>query len=127
MPGEGEAQGHAFKSQPTSSEDGGSGGEGHSGGDSTDDDFVYDGVGVRDSLDDLNGTLQKTQEHRQRYQAQLRAFNAKGANRQGSVIKDKSGGVFAAPCGGGGGSGGRYFANNTVGGGNEPAPTSPSS
>ena len=39
-----------------SSEDDRSGGEGHSGGESTDDVFVYDGVGVGDGLDDLDDT-----------------------------------------------------------------------
>ena len=56
-----------MKSRPISSEDDGSGGEGHSGGDSTDDIFVYDGVGVSDGLDDLDGTPQNTEEHRQWY------------------------------------------------------------
>ena len=59
----------------------GFGGEGYSGGDSTDDVFVYDGVGIGGGLDGLDGTPQKTEEHRQRYQAQLRAFNAKRTNR----------------------------------------------
>ena len=44
--------------QATSSEDDGSGGEGHYGGDSTDDVFVYDGVGIGDGLEDLDGTPQ---------------------------------------------------------------------
>ena len=70
-----------MKSRPTSSEDDESGGKGHSGGDSTDDVFVYDGVTVGNGLDDLDGTPQKTEKNRQRYQAQLRAFNAKRANR----------------------------------------------
>ena len=35
-----------MKSRPTSSDDDGSGGEDHPGGDSTDDVFVYDGVGL---------------------------------------------------------------------------------
>ena len=39
-----------------SSEDDESGGEGHSGGYSTDDVFVYDGVSVGDGLDDLDST-----------------------------------------------------------------------
>ena len=56
-----------MKSRPTSSKDDGSGGEGHFGGDSTDDVFLYDGVDVRDGLDDLDGTPQKTVERRQRY------------------------------------------------------------
>ena len=47
-----------MKSRPTSSEDGGSDGEGHSGGASTDDVFVHDGVGIGDGLDDLDGTPQ---------------------------------------------------------------------
>ena len=50
-----------MKSRPTSSEDDGSDGEGHSGGDSTDDGFVYDGVGIGDGLDDLGGTPQNDQ------------------------------------------------------------------
>ena len=70
-----------MKSRPTSSEDDGSGGEGHSGGDSAADGFVYDGVGVGDSLDDLEAKHQKTDELRQRYQGQLRAFNVKRTNR----------------------------------------------
>ena len=44
--------------QATSSEDDGSGGEDHYGGDSTDDVFVYDGVGIGGGLDDLDGTPQ---------------------------------------------------------------------
>ena len=64
--GEGQAPSPAVKSRPTSSEDDGSGGEGHFGGDSTDDVFVNGGVGVGDGLDDLlNGTPQKTDERRQ--------------------------------------------------------------
>ena len=54
-----------MKSRPTNSQDGGSGLEDHSGGDSTDEVFVYDGVGVGDSLDDLDGTPQEAEEHRQ--------------------------------------------------------------
>ena len=54
--GEDQAPSAAVKSRPTSSEDDGSGGEGHSGGDSTDDVFLYDGVDVLDGLDDLDGT-----------------------------------------------------------------------
>ena len=49
-----------MKSSPTSSEDDGIGGEDHFGGDSTDDVFVYEGVGVGDELDDLDGIPQKT-------------------------------------------------------------------
>ena len=134
--GEGQAPSPAVKNRPKSSEDDGSGGEGHSGGDSTDDGFVYDGVGVGGDLDDPDGTPQETEEHRQRYQGQLRA---KRANRQGSVVKTNSGGISNAPSGGGegnsslrssnagGGSGGSDFANSTVGSGNESAPTSQSS
>ena len=55
-----------MKSRPTSFEDDGSSGEGHFGGDSTDDVFVYDGVDVGDGLDDLDGTPQTTEENRQR-------------------------------------------------------------
>ena len=66
--GEGQAPSLAVKSRPASSEDDGFGGEGHFGGDSTDDVFVYDGVGVGDGLGDLDGTPQKTDERRQRYQ-----------------------------------------------------------
>ena len=129
----------AVKSRPTSSKDDESGGEDHSGGDITDDVFVYDDVDVGDGLDGLDGTLQKTEEHRQRYQAPLRAFNAKRANRQGSVVETSPGGVSNAPSGGGegdsslhfsngeGGSGGSDSVNNTVGSGNESASTSPSS
>ena len=58
-----------MKSRSASSEDDGSGGEGHPRGDNTDDVFVYDGVGVGDGLDDLNGTSQEAEEHRQCYQA----------------------------------------------------------
>ena len=79
--GEGQAPSPAIKSWPTSSEDDRFGREGHSGGDSTDDVFLYDGVGVDDGLDDLDGTLQMAEEHWQRYQVQFRAFNAKRANR----------------------------------------------
>ena len=96
-------------------------------------------MGVGDGLDDLDGTPQKTEEHRQRYQAQLRAFNAKRANRQGSVVDTTSGGVSGAPFGGvegdsslrssngRGGRGGSDSANNTVGSANKSARTSPSS
>ena len=56
-----------MKSGPTSSDDDGSGGEGLSGGDSTNDVFLYDAVDVRDGLDGLDGTPQKTDERRQRY------------------------------------------------------------
>ena len=60
--GEGQARSLAVKSRSTSSEDDGSGEDGHSGGDNnTNDVFVYDGVGVGDGLDDLDGTPQKTQ------------------------------------------------------------------
>ena len=58
------------------SENDGSGEEGHFGVDGTGDVFVYDGVGVGDGLDDLDGTTQEAEEHWQRYQAQFRAFNA---------------------------------------------------
>ena len=95
--GEGQAPSPAVNSQSTSSEGDESDGEGHSEVDSTDDVFVYEGVGVGDGLDDLDGTLQKTKEHRQRYQAQLRAFNAKRANRQGSVVETNFCGVSHAP------------------------------
>ena len=138
--GEGQAPSPAAKSRPRSSEDDGSGGEGHSGGDSNDDIFVYDGVGVGDGLDDLEGTPQKTEEHRQLCQGQLRAFNAKCANRQRSVVETNSGcRVSNAPfrggevnsslrsSNGGGGRDGSDSAKNIVGSGNESAPTSPSS
>ena len=46
----------ALKIRPMSSEDDGSGGEGHSGRYSTDGVFVYDGVSVGDGLDDLDST-----------------------------------------------------------------------
>ncbi|CAN0030093.1 unnamed protein product, partial [Ascophyllum nodosum] len=94
----------AVKSRPTSSEDDGSGGEGHSGGDSSDDVFLYGGVDVRDGLDDLDGSPQKTDERRQRYQRKLRAFNAKRTNRQGSVVATNSGRVSSAPSRGGEGN-----------------------
>ena len=127
-----------MKSRPTSYKNDGSGEKGHSGGDNTEDVFDYDGVGAGDGLDDLDGTPQEAEEHRQRYQAQLRAFNAKRANRQGYAVETTSGGVSDAPSGdgegdsslrssnGGGGSGGSDSTNNTVGGGHESAPTSPS-
>ena len=136
---EGQARSPAVKSRPTSSEDDGSGGEGHSEGDSTDDVFVYDGVGVSDGLDDLDVTPQKTDERRQRYQRKLRALNAKRTIRQGLVVDTNDGRVSNAPSRGGegnsslrsrtGGDGrsGSDSANNTVGSGNESAPTSPSS
>ena len=54
-------------SQPTSSEDNGSGGKGHVGSGSTDDGFVYDGVGVGNGLDGLDGTPQEAEERRKRY------------------------------------------------------------
>ena len=137
--GEGQAPSPAVKSTPTSSEDDGSGEEGHSGGDSTNNVSVYVGVGVGDGLDDLDSTPQKTDERRQRYQRILCAFNAKRANRQKSVIETNSGRVPDPPSGSGeddsyfrsrtGGSGrsGSDSANNTMGSGNESAPTSPSS
>ena len=136
---EGQVRSPAVKSRPTSSEDDGSGEEGHSGGDSTDDVYVYDGVGVSDGLDDLDVTPQKTDERRQRYQRKLRALNAKRTIRQGLVVETNSGRVSNAPSRGGegnsslrsrtGGDGrsGSDSANNTVGSGNESAPTSPSS
>ena len=128
-----------MKSRPTSSEDDGSGGEGHFGGDSTDDVFVYDGVGVGDGLDDLDGTPQKTDERRQWHQRKLRASNAKRTNPQGSVVETNSGRVSNAPSRGEegnsplhsrtgeGGRSGSDYTNNTVGSGNEFASTSPSS
>ena len=136
---EGQAPSAAVESRPTSSEDDGSGGGGHSGGDSTDDVFLYDDVDVRDGLDDLDGTPQKTDERRQRYQRKFRAFNAKRSNRQGSVVETNSGRVSNAPSRGGegnsslrsrtggGGKSGTDSANNAVGSGNESAPTSTSS
>ena len=99
---------------------------------------MYDGVGVGDSLDDLDGTPQKMEENRQRCQGQFRAFNAKRTNREGSVVEINSGRVSSAPSRdgvgnsslrsrtGGGGRSGSDFENNTVGSGNESAPTSPS-
>ena len=92
----GQAPSPAIKSRPTSSDDDGSGGEGHSGGDSTDDVFVYDGVGIGDGLDDLDGTPQN-EENRWRCKGQLRAFNTKRTNRQGSVVETNSGRVSNAP------------------------------
>ena len=127
--GEGQAPSPVVKSRPTSSEDDESGGDGHSGGDGTDFVLVYDGVGVGDGLDDLDGTPQKTEEHRQRYKAQLCGFNTKRANRQGWVVETNSSGMADAPSGGeegdlslrssnkGGGSGGNDFAKNIFGGG----------
>ena len=54
--GEGQAPSHFMKSRPRSSEDDGSGGEGHSGGDSNHDIFVYDGMGVGGGLLMMAGT-----------------------------------------------------------------------
>ena len=137
--GESQAPSAAVKSRPTSSEDDGSGGEGHSGGDSSDDVFLYGGVDVRDGLDDLDGSPQKTEERRQRYQRKLRAFNAKRTSRQDSVVETNSGRVSNAPSRGGegisslrsrtgrGGRSGNDSANSTVGSGNESAPTPTSS
>ena len=137
--GEGQAPSAAVKSTPTNSEDDGSGGEGHSGGDSTDDVILYDGVGVDDGLDDLDTTPQKTEERRQQYQRKRRAFNAKRTYRQGSVIETNSGRVSNALSRGGEGNSslrsrtgegsrsGSDSTNNTVESGNESAPTSPSS
>ena len=131
--GEGQAPSAAVKSRPTSSEDDGSGGDGHSGGDDV---FLYDGVDVRDGLDDLDDTPQKTDERRQRYQRKHRAFNAKRTNRQGSVVETNSGRVSNAPSRGGEGNSymrsrtgggdrsGSDSANNAVGSGNESALTS---
>ena len=62
--GEGQASSPAEKRRPRSSEDDGSGGEGPSEDDNNNDVFVYDGVGVGDGLDDLDGAPQKTEEHR---------------------------------------------------------------
>ena len=127
-----------MKSRPTSSEDDWSGGEGHSGGDSTDDVFLYDGVDVRNGLYDLDGTPQKTDCRRQRYQRKLRAFNDERTNRQGSVVETNSGRISNAPSTGGegnsslrsrtgGGRSGSGSATSTVGSGNESAPTPTSS
>ena len=102
--GKGQAPSPAVTSRPTSSKDDGSGGEGHSGGDSTDDVFVYDGVGVGDGLDDLDATPRKTDGRRQRYQCKLRALNAKRTNRQGSVVETNSDRVSNAPSRGGEGN-----------------------
>ena len=99
--GEGQAPSPAVMSRPRSSEDDGSSGEGHSEGDSHYDVFVYGGVGVGDGLDDLDGTPQKTEGRRQRYQGQLRAFNAKHINRQESTVETNSGRVSGVPSGGG--------------------------
>ena len=135
--GKGQAPSPAVKRRPGSSEDDESGGEGHSGSDSSDGVFVYNGMGVGDGLDELDGTPQKTKEHRQRYQGQLCAFKAKRANRQGPVVKTNSGRVSNAPSRGGegssslhsrtggGGRSGSDAANNTVGSGNESASTTP--
>ena len=102
--GEDQAPSAAVRSRTTSSEDNGYGGEGHVGGDSTDDVFLYDGVDVRDGLDDLDGTPQKTDERRQRYQRKLRTFNAKRTNRQGSGVEISSGRISNAPSRGGEGN-----------------------
>ena len=132
---EAQAPSPAVKSRPGSSVDDGSSGEGHSGGDSNDDVFVY----VGDGLDDLDGTPQKTDERRQRHQRKLCAFNAKRANRKESVVETNSDRVSDAPswsgegnsslCSrtGGGGRSGSDSANNTLGSGNESASTLSSS
>ena len=123
----------AVKSQPTSSEDDGSGGEGHTGGDSTN---MFSCTAARALI--LSDTPRKAEEHRQRYQAQFCVFNAERANRQGSVVSTASGGVSGALSGGGegdsslrssnggGGNGGIDSTNNTVGSGIESTPTSSS-
>ena len=137
--GEGQTLSPVVKSRPTTSEGDGSGGEGYSGCGSTDDVFVYDGVGVGDGLDDLDITPQKTDERRQRYQRKFRAFNAKCTNRQGSLVETNSDRVSNAlsrgeednsslhsrtgECG----RSGSDSANNTVGSSNESTPISPSS
>ena len=138
-PGEDQVSRPAVKSRPTRSKNDSAGGEGRSEGGSTDDGFVYDGVGVGNGLDDIDSTPQEAEEHRQQYQAQLCAFNAKRANRQGSGVKTASGGVSDAPSrdgegdsslsssNGGGGSGGSDFAYNIARSCKESAPTSPSS
>ena len=59
--GGGQAPSPAARSRPTSTENDGSGGESHSGGIKTDDGFVYDGMGVGDGLDDLDGTPQEAE------------------------------------------------------------------
>ena len=61
-----------------SSNNDGSGGEAHFGGDSTDDVFVYDGVDVGDGLDDLDSTRQTTEENQQRCEKVKSALSAKG-------------------------------------------------
>ena len=100
---------------------------------------MYDGVGVGNGLDDLDGTPQKTDERRTWYQRKLRTFNTKRTNRQGSVVETNSGRVSNAPSRGGegnsslrsktggGGRSGSDSANNTVGSGNDSTPTSTSS
>ena len=98
---------------------------------------MYDGVGVGDGLDDLDGTPQE--ENRQRCKGQLRAFNTKRTNRQGLMVETNSGRVSNAPSRdgegnsslrsrtGGGGRSGSDSANNTMGSGNKSALTSPPS
>ena len=98
---EGSSAKSCCKEQATSSEDDGSGGEDHYGGDSTDDVFVYDGVGIGGGLNDLDGTPQND-ENRLRCKGQLRAFNTKRTNRQGSVVETNSGRVSNAPSRDGG-------------------------
>ena len=92
--GEGQAPSPAVKSRTASSEDDGSGGEGHFGGDMTDD-------GIDDGLDNLDGTPQKMDERRKRCRRKLRTFNAKRTNRQGSVVEITSGRFSNAPSRGG--------------------------
>ena len=98
---------------------------------------MYDGVGVGDGLDDLDGTPQE--ENRQRCKGQLRAFSTKRTNRQGLMVETNSGRVSNAPSRdgegnsslrsrtGGGGRSGSDSANNTMGSGNKSALTSPPS
>ena len=127
---EDQAPSPAVKNSTTSSEDDGFGGEGHFGGDGTDDESCTT------AWTDLDGTPQKTDERRQWYQRKLRAFNANRTNRQGLVVETNSGRVSNAPSRGGEGNSSLRFrtggscrsgsdsANNTVGSGNESAPTS---
>ena len=99
---------------------------------------MYDGVGIGNGLNDLDGTPQN-EGNPERCKGQLRAFNTKRTNRQGSVVETNSGRVSNAPSRdgegnsslrsrtGGGGRSGSDSVNITVGSGNESAPTSPSS
>ena len=136
--GEGQAPSPAVKSSPTSSEDDGFGGEDHFGGDSTDDVFVYEGVGVGDELDDLDGIPQKTDDSGTIVNFALstqsvltgkarweRPTPAGFPTRRPAAGRETR--LFLRSGTGGGSRSGSDSANNTVGSGNESAPKPTSS